>query len=727
MIPIAATLITDPVAIFLVVLVIILLAPVVLNRLKLPHIVGMILAGVIVGPHGLNILDRDSSFAIFGQVGLLYLMFLAGLEIDMYHLRLNMKRGIQFGLLTFFIPMIMGVLGSVCILHVNWLTAFLLASMFASHTLISYPVAARFGLTRSPAVLIAVVGTIIAVVGALIVLAGAVNIHQSGSFNISVIMSLCGKLVVYCIAILYLYPRITRQFFKRYNDKVTQYIFVMVMVFLAAWISTAIGLEPVLGAFFAGLVLNRFIPSNSPLMNSIEFVGNALFIPYFLISVGMMINLSVVVHGQTLQVAAIMLVIALVSKWLAAYAAQRLYRMERCDCSMMFGLTTAHTAVALAVVTTGYNMTFPDGSRMMDETILNGTVLVILITCALAPIITSSAAARIKVRTLSDTNANPEPKPSEKNRQVKTLIPVSNPITAASLVELAILMRTKRSGLNADKLFSIHVRNDNSPASIAIGENALRLASEAANGADCTIELIQRFDINTATGIINTIQERDISAIFLGMHHKSTLIDTFLGPKIEQIINSTNRMVVISRCFIPINTITRIVVFVPDKAQYETGFSQWVLAVGNLASELGCRIIFCANLEQQPIIRGIIREATLGLRQEYRDVIDRDDFILLANRVLDDDLFVIIGARPNSVSHATEMAEMPVLLQRHFTRNNICLIFPEQFGAEPKFTFSDPLGSDIVTTASPLWLAFRKRLQDLNQAKKRFTHRNRRR
>jgi hypothetical protein len=288
-------------------------------------------------------------------------------------------------------------------------------------------------------------------------------------------------------------------------------------------------------------------------------------------------------------------------------------------------------------------------------------------------------------------------------------------------------MRTKRSGLNADKLFSLHVRNDNSPASIAIGENALRLASEAANGADCTIELIQRFDINTATGIINTIQERDISAIFLGMHHKSTLIDTFLGPKIEQIINSTNRMVVISRCFIPINTITRIVVFVPDKAQYETGFSQWVLAVGNLASELGCRIIFCANLEQQPIIRGIIREATLGLRQEYRDVIDRDDFILLANRVLDDDLFVIIGARPNSVSHATEMAEMPVLLQRHFTRNNICLIFPEQFGAEPKFTFSDPLGSDIVTTASPLWLAFRKRLQDLNQAKKRFTHRNRRR
>ena len=254
--------VTDPVAIFLIVLVIILLAPVILNRLKIPHIVGMIVAGVAVGPHGLNILDSDSSFAIFGQVGLLYLMFLAGLEIDMYHLRLNMRRGILFGLLTFFIPMVMGVLASVYILHVGWLTAFLLASMFASHTLISYPVAARFGLTKSPAVLISVVGTIIAVVGALIVLAGAVNIHQSGSFNLIGTLSLLGRLAIYCVAVLYVYPRLTRWFFKLYSEKVTQYIFVLVMVFFSAWISAAIGLEPVLGAFFAGLVLNRYIPVN---------------------------------------------------------------------------------------------------------------------------------------------------------------------------------------------------------------------------------------------------------------------------------------------------------------------------------------------------------------------------------------------------------------------------------------------------------------------------------
>ena len=719
MITLAAAMVTDPVAIFLIVLVIILLAPVILNRLKIPHIVGMIVAGVAVGPHGLNILDSDSSFAIFGQVGLLYLMFLAGLEIDMYHLRLNMRRGILFGLLTFFIPMAMGVLASVYILHVGWLTAFLLASMFASHTLISYPVAARFGLTKSPAVLISVVGTIIAVVGALIVLAGAVNIHQSGSFNLIGTLSLLGRLAIYCVAVLYVYPRLTRWFFKLYSEKVTQYIFVLVMVFFSAWISAAIGLEPVLGAFFAGLVLNRYIPVNSPLMSSIEFVGNALFIPYFLIGVGMMINLRVIMSGNTLYVAAIMLIIALASKWLAAYIAQKAYKMAACDRTMMFGLTTAHTAVALAVVTTGYNMTLPDGSRMMDEAILNGTVLVILVTCALAPIFTSGAASKIKIRSLST-----EPDKAAGNlRRIRTLIPVSNPVTSPSLIELAMMMRRHRTGIDADMLYALHVRNDNTPASKATGTNSLRLAAAAAAAADSSIETIERFDINTVTGIVNTILERDISEIILGMHHKNTIIDSFLGPKTEQLINSTNRMVIISRCYIPLNTITRIVVFVPEKAQYETGFSQWVLALGNLSYEIGCRIIFCADTTQQPIIRGVIREAGLGIRHEYRDIADRDDFILLANRVLDDDLFVVISARANSVSHSSSMAEIPMLLQRYFSRNNLCMIYPEQFGAEPQFTFTDPLGSDIVTTASPLWVSLRARLHRLNLIKKRITHR----
>lgn len=719
----AAALVSNPVTIFLIVLAIILLAPVVLNRLKIPHIIGMIVAGVAVGPYGLSILDRDSSFAIFGQVGLLYLMFLAGLEIDMYHLRRNIRKGVLFGLLTFFIPMIMGVFASVYLLHVSWLTSFLLAAMYASHTLISYPVAARFGITKAPSVLISVVGTIIAVVGALLVLAGAVNIFDTGSFSPSSILLLFGRLLLYCVGVLYAYPRITRWFFKLYSDKVTQYVFVLVMVFFSAWVSGAIGLEPVLGAFFAGLVLNRYIPANSPLMSSIEFVGNALFIPYFLIGVGMMINLRVVANPSTLASASIMLAVALASKWVAAWIAQKAYHMTAPDRRMMFGLTTAHTAVALAVVTIGYNMILPDGSRMMDETILNGTVLVILVTCAIAPIVTSAAASKIKIRLLE---SEPERTPGTKE-ETKVLIPVANPLTSASLVELAMLMRSRRKGMGSDELHALHVRNDNSPAAKAVGRHSLRLASQAAASADCPLTAIERFDINTVTGILNTVHERDINRIILGMHRKDTVIDTFLGPKIEQLLRGTNHMVVISRCYIPLNTVTRIVVFVPANAEYETGFRDWVMALGCLASEIGCRIIFCAREEQQRLIRGIIRAAELGIRHEYNLVEENDDFVLLANQVLDDDLFVVIGARPNSVSYTADMVENAMFLQRYFGRNNLCIIYPEQFGEEPApFTFSDPLGADITVTPAPVYLALRKRLSRLNRWKKRFTHPERR-
>lgn len=718
----ATALVTNPVAIFLIVMAIILLAPVVLNRLKIPHIIGMIVAGVVVGPYGLHILASDSSFEIFGKVGLLYLMFLAGLEIDMYHLRRNIRKGVLFGSLTFLIPMVMGVLGSVYLLHTGWLTAFLLAAMYASHTLIAYPVAARFGITKAPSVLISVVGTIIAVVGALLVLAGAVNIFDTGSFAPSGILWLCLKLALYCLAVLYAYPRITRWFFKLYSEKVTQYVYVMVMVFLSAWVAGAIGLEPVLGAFFAGLVLNRYIPSDSPLMNSIEFVGNALFIPYFLIGVGMMINVAVIVSGNTLAVASVMLVIALVSKWVPAWIAQKVYRMNGSDRRMMFGLTTAHTAVALAVVTIGYNMILPDGTRIMDETMLNGTVLVILVTCAIAPIVASQAASKIKIRMLRE-------RPDEEDTSAtaaNVLVPVSNPITSAALMDLALLM-SRSSALKPDGIFALHVRNDNSPSAKAVGRNSLRLASEAAAGADRRATAIERFDINTVTGILNTMQERDITRVVVGMHRKNTVIDTFLGQKIDQLLRGTNRMVVISRCYIPVNTVTRIAVFVPDKAEYETGFHEWVVALGHLTSQIGCRIIFCTRPHQQPIIRGIIRSNSLGIRHEYRTITDKDDFVLLANRVLDDDLFVVIGARPNSVSYSADMVENTLFLQRYFSRNNLVIIYPEQFGAEPAaYTFTDPMGADITTTPSPLYLAIRARLHRLNQFKKRFTHRSRR-
>ena len=702
MIPLAQALVTQPVQIFLIVLAIILFAPLLLNTLKIPHILGMIAAGVVIGPYGFNVLDNDSSFAIFGQVGLLYLMFLAGLEIDMYHLRLNLKRGLLFGVLTLLIPLAFGILTSVYLLRLDWTTSMLLGAMYASHTLLSYPVAARFGITKAPAVLIAIVGTIIAVIGALLVLAATVSIRLEGYFNVSAIALLAARLAVWAVALLYAFPRLTRYFFKKFNDKVTQYVFVLVLVFFAACSAQLISLEPVLGAFFAGLLLNRYVPVGSALMTSIEFVGNALFIPYFLISVGMMINLRVFGDTATLGVAAIMLSVALVSKWLPAYMAQRAYGFDSYSRNVMFGLTAAHTAVALAVVSVGYRL------EMFDERILNSTIAVILVTCGIAPLITSGAAAKLKVK-MVEAEGNEEA--TRHIRVNNTLIGVANPVTAAALVEMAVLMRNDRG---RHKFYALHVRNDNNAAAKAISRNSLETARKTAAGADIVVETLDRYDLNTVTGVLNAIEERDITEVILGMHRRMTVIDSFFGNKVEQLLRSTNKMLMIVRCFIPVNTITRVVVWVPAGAQYETGFSRWVRALSRLTRQIGCRIIFCCRAEIQPLIRGVIYTENYGIRCEFRTTAAWDDFIVMSNRVLDDDLFVVIGARPQSVSYQPEMAELPGFLQRYFSRNNLMMLYPEQFGEAPALTsFTDPLASDIGSSASPLLLSLRQRWRRL--------------
>ncbi len=685
---IAAALVTQPVPIFFIVLVIILLAPLLLNRLKIPHIIGMIVAGVAVGPYGFDILSNDSSFAIFGQVGLLYLMFLAGLEIDMFHLRLNLRRGLLFGLLTLLVPLGLGVAFSMLVMRLGLVTSLMLGAMYAAHTLISYPVAARFGITKAPAVLIAIVGTIMAVAGSLLVIATAVSIHTEGSFNAMAIVWLIIRMGLWTAAVVFLYPRVTRMFFKTYSDRVTQYVFVLAMVFLAAWTAQLIGVEAVLGAFLAGLVLNRYVPHGSPLMTSIEFVGNALFIPYFLIGVGMMINLRVVLDPDTLAAAGMMLAVALASKWIPAFVVQKANGLGSCSRNVMFGLTAAHTAVALAVVSLGYRM------GILSEVMLNATIVVILVTCAAAPIITAAGAARLKISMLDKDDM------IRHTRTNNSLIAVDNPLTAASLVDLGLLMRNDRG---RHSFYAIHVRNENSTRAKAVSAAALDAALTTAAAANVSMEQVERYDLNTVTGILNAISERDITEVILGMHRRTTVIDTFFGSKVEQLLRSTNRMLIISRCYIPLNTVTRIIVAVPRDAQYETGFSRWVRAVARLTRQIGCRVIFCCHSDVQPLIQGVLYQENYGIRCEFRTIDSLDSMILLAGRILDDDLFVVISARPHSVSHTDEVTEMPSLLQRNFSRNNILVIFPEQFGEEqPLTSFSDPMASDLSTSPSPL-------------------------
>ncbi|MDE6485859.1 MAG: cation:proton antiporter [Duncaniella sp.] len=703
-------LISQPIPIFLTVMAIILLAPLLLGRLKIPNVISLIIAGVAVGPHGFNLLDRDMSFEIFGQVGLFYLMFLAGIEIDMYHLKKNLTKGLVFGAYTFLIPLVAGAAAAMICFGMSLLTGALLGSVFAAHTLIAYPIVSRFGLTKTPPVVIAIAGTIVAVLGSLIVLAGVLGVEREGS--ISSLFPILGALIAFCIGIIYIYPRITRWFFKNYREPVPQFIYVLVMVFLSAATAKWIGLEGVFGAFFAGLVLNRYIPARSPLMGRLEFVGNAIFIPYFLIGVGMLIDLHVVVAGwSTLYVAGVMTVIAMATKWLAALATQKTFGMDRLARSIIFQLSNAHTAVALAVVTIGYSM------NLLSVEILNGTVIMILITCTVSSLGTESAATRMRLRIIEatddDTTRRESPVP-------RTLVSVANPLTAPGLVDLAILSRDPSLSGPETQLCALHVRTDNSSSSREIGRRTLELAEKAAAAVENTLTPIERVDNNFIDGVVNTMAERDISEVFIGLHRRVGVIDTFMGDKIEQLLIATDRMVVITRLFIPVNTVTRIIVTVPPKAQYETGFRRWVEAVGNIGRQLGCRVIFHCSPDAAPLITTVLHRARIELRVEFETMETYDDFVIQSREVLDDDLFIVVSARRSSLSFSSDMDSIPAFLHRYFSRHNIIILYPEQFGTEPTLTIADTMLADTVTTPGRLWIRAKEVMRGLDRMRRRL-------
>lgn len=713
-IPAYHPLVTSPVLIFLIVLAIILLVPMLLSRLKLPHVIGMILAGVVIGPFGCNIVARDMSFEVFGQVGILYLMFLAGIEIDMYHLKKNLRRGIVFGMFTFAVPLILGIASVAVFLHFDALTAVLMASMFAAHTLLSYPIVSRYGLTKNRAVVIAIAGTIFTVIGSLMVLAGSVSVARDGSLSVITLLRLLGELAVYCVGVVYVYPRVTRWFFRRYNDGIAQFVYILVMVFLAAQTAMWIGVEGVFGAFFSGIVLNRFIPARSSLMGRIEFVGNALFIPYFLIGIGMLIDVRAIFSGwDAAYVALVMSLTAMAGKWLAAFITQKIYRMQPVERSIMYQLSNAHTAVALAVVTIGYQL------GIFNEAVLDGTVVMILVTCTVSSVGTARAAARLKVLTMKDKVVPHEEDPA-KGRQpmINTLIPVVNPMSASELVSLALMMHDVKPG-GHNRFYALHVRNDNRSSSRAVGESSLDIAEQTGASMDVPVETIERYDLNFVTGVLNTMEERDINEVVIGLHRRTAPIDSFFGEKLTRLLKTTYRMVIISRCYVPVNTMRRVVVAVPDKAQYETGFVRWVKCLANLGRQLGCKTVFCTSTDTRRAIEAVIRAGDYGIRHEYRLIEEWDDFVLLSNKIIEDDLFVVVSARRASVSYNTQMENFPEFLGKYFAGNNLIVIYPEQFGAEAIVpAMGDAINADIEAVPSIFLtrlMSFFNRLHDVKR------------
>lgn len=675
--------VTDPTWIFLLVLLIILFAPILLNKLRIPHIIGMILAGLVIGEHGFNILVRDSSFELFGKVGLYYIMFLAGLEMNMGDFKKNRGKAVMLGLLAFVIPIGIGLVTNMMLLKYSLVTSILLASMYASHTLVAYPIVIRYGVSRHRSVSIAVGGTAVTDTLTLLVLAvvgGLFKGESGGLFWLWLVV----KVIFLGALIMYSFPRIGRWFFRRYDDNVMQFIFVLAMVFLGAGLMEFVGMEGILGAFLAGLVLNRLIPHVSPLMNHLEFVGNALFIPYFLIGVGMLIDIYVIFgQGDALKVAAVMIVVALVGKWIASWLTQKIYKMAPIERELMFGLSNAQAAATLAAVLVGYNIILPNGERLLNEDVLNGTVLLILVTCVVSSFITERAARKIAM-----CEAHLEEERTVEAERI--LIPVANPDTIEYLMNLSLLIRDTKQ---KDNLLALNVINDNNTSEglELRGKRYLEKAAMITASADVPLRQITRYDLNIASGIIHTAKEYEVTDVIIGLHRKVNIVDSFFGMLAENLLKGLHREVMIAKFLIPINTIRRIIIAVPPKAEYEAGFQKWVEHFCRMGGTLGCRVHFFANEETTVQLQALVKKKYGQTLTDFSRLDDWGDLLILTGQVNYDHLLVVISARRGSISYDSSFEKLPAQLSKYFSNNSLIVLYPDQLG-EPQdaVSFSNP-------------------------------------
>ena len=675
--------VTDPTWIFLLVLLIILFAPILLNKLRIPHIIGMILAGLVIGEHGFNILVRDSSFELFGKVGLYYIMFLAGLEMNMGDFKKNRGKAVMLGLLAFVIPIGIGLVTNMMLLKYSLVTSILLASMYASHTLVAYPIVIRYGVSRHRSVSIAVGGTAVTDTLTLLVLAvvgGLFKGESGGLFWLWLVV----KVIFLGALIMYSFPRIGRWFFRRYDDNVMQFIFVLAMVFLGAGLMEFVGMEGILGAFLAGLVLNRLIPHVSPLMNHLEFVGNALFIPYFLIGVGMLIDIHVIFgQGDALKVAAVMIVVALVGKWIASWLTQKIYKMAPIERELMFGLSNAQAAATLAAVLVGYNIILPNGERLLNEDVLNGTVLLILVTCVVSSFITERAARKIAM-----CEAHLEEERTVEAERI--LIPVANPDTIEYLMNLSLLIRDTKQ---KDNLLALNVINDNNTSEglELRGKRYLEKAAMITASADVPLRQITRDDLNIASGIIHTAKEYEVTDVIIGLHRKVNIVDSFFGMLAENLLKGLHREVMIAKFLIPINTIRRIIIAVPPKAEYEAGFQKWVEHFCRMGGTLGCRVHFFANEETTVQLQALVKKKYGQTLTDFSRLDDWGDLLILTGQVNYDHLLVVISARRGSISYDSSFEKLPAQLSKYFSNNSLIVLYPDQLG-EPQdaVSFSNP-------------------------------------
>lgn len=674
---------SDPVQIFLLTLLIVLVTPLLFRKIKIPGIIGLILAGMLVGPHGLNLLANDVNFKVFGSVGLIYLLFLMGLELDFTGFKKHLLQTATFGLFTFAIPFATGFYIFHHILDYNLLSSLLIASSFSTHTLLSYPIVRRLGINKNTAVTITIGATIITDTAVLMVLSYLSNLvgqkSSLGIYGVSI------ALVLLIVLTLWGIPRLGRWFFKaNKGDSQNQFVFVLTIAFLSSFASQLFGIEPIIGAFLSGLALNRIIPASSQLMNRLAFFGHALFIPFFLLSIGMIID-PVKIFGSfaSFQMGLILLSIGILTKFLAAWACQIVFRMTSLQRNLMFGLSSSHAAAILAVLLVGYRL------ELINEEVLNGTLIFILGSCLVSSFVTEKYGKKLALtEPIAETPVRSIPE--------RILVPVSNPETIPSLTELACLMKDPASN---DPVFFLAVGTDEDISSGRIQRNFQTVYHTIVNlGLEREmVHPVTLVDVNISQAILRSVNELMISKIIMGWSG-STGTDFLFGKLRDNVLSGTERMVVITRLIRYLSLKGRMIIVFPPFAEFESGFEEALGTLYHLALNIHRPMIFSGATNAILKTESFLKEARPAIEYHTFPISGYPDYEQIHNMLMPNDLLILLNARPGSISYHSALENLYKKFFKDAQPYDVAVIYPAQQEIDPAVFISqlETIGNGMV-------------------------------
>ena len=672
------------VLVFALILFVILLAPLLFRSLKVPGIIGLILAGVIVGPHGLNLLARNSAIDLFSTIGLLYIMFLAGLELDLKGFANYKHKSLVFGFFTFIIPLSIGYPVCRYLLEFSFETSFLVSSMFATHTLVTYPIVSRLGISRNEAVGITVGGTMLTDTAVLIILA-IISGSVSGEITLNFWIKFSIAVILFLFVVLFLIPKLATWFFRNFEgEKSSHFIFVLLMVFLAAFLSEIAGLEPIIGAFAAGIALNRLIPHTSALMNRLEFAGNSLFIPFFLISVGMLINLRVLTQGTyALIIAATLTLVALIGKYVAAWITSAIFRYSKEYRNLIFGLSSSHAAATIAVIMVGYRL------GIVDENILNGTIVLILVTCLVASFVTEHSARKVLIVEKFIAPTLPS------LRDQKILIPIYNPANMERLLDLAMAIKNPRNRYPIVSL-SVVVDDQEARQKLIEAKQTLEKAIIHASAADQDVEIITTISQNVPSGIKRVATEIFATEIIIGFALKSQFTDLLFGSVIKYIVENTSQAVWVCSISPYLSQRQKIVVICPRYTDREYGFNTWLSRVFRLADTLKVSIDFLSTSHTFRHVKEYMFMNKIVTSAKHIEFAEWSDFLSISAFIQTTDLVIILLPRKGGVSYKLNQENIPRQMAKNFENHDFILIYPNENEENPELMFTDDFDKSLI-------------------------------